>query len=70
MAAALCRYTKNRMMLGGYHLVWHECYATDTAFSLRMGDMRSLVRVPPACSYCVESGLKVERMPLRAHVTN
>ena len=25
-------------------------------FGLRVGVLRSLLRVPPACSYCVESG--------------
>jgi hypothetical protein len=27
-----------------------------SAFGLRVGVLRSLTRVPPACSYCVESG--------------
>jgi len=36
------------------------CYA----FGLRVGFLRSLLRMPPACSYSAESGPKLERMLL------
>jgi len=36
---------------------------------LRTGVFRELARVPPARSYCDESGPYMERMPLRKRVT-
>src|SRR5437667_9028296 len=40
------------------------------ATAARFGDLRELVRVPPACSYNGESGPYAARIPLRKRVTS